>query len=42
VFQLNGKKYEQAGQVVGDATFTARRPFPVAFTPDALVATGQR
>lgn len=42
VFQLNGKKYEQTDHVAGDATFTAKRPFPVAFTPEALVTTSPR
>ncbi|HUN37787.1 MAG TPA: Uma2 family endonuclease [Trebonia sp.] len=42
VFQLSGRKYEQADYIVGEATLTTKRPFPVAFTPSALVVTGQR
>jgi Uma2 family endonuclease len=41
-FQLNDKKYEQVCHVAGDVTFAAKRPFPVAFTPGALVTTDQR
>jgi Uma2 family endonuclease len=42
VFQLNGKEYKQADHVAGDATFKAKRPFPVAFAPEALVTTSPR
>jgi Uma2 family endonuclease len=39
-FELNGNRYEEAGHAAGDETFTAKRPFPVAFSPAALVSVG--
>lgn len=38
-YQLMGKHYKQSAHAVGDARFSATRPFPVTFTPAELVTT---
>ena len=38
-YQLAGKDYVQVAYAMGEARFTAARPFPVSFTPAELVAT---
>ncbi len=40
VFRRGAARYKQDRRVAGDETFTARRPFKVAFSPSALVSTG--
>ncbi|HEX4832332.1 MAG TPA: Uma2 family endonuclease [Trebonia sp.] len=40
-FQLKNGWYEEDIHAAGDDTFTAKRPFPVAFSPASLVSLGR-